>query len=272
MKKATLGLIISCVFSALIYAGPEPYSGKDMKEVAPMPPACPSWTGFYVGGFAGYKFGSADTNLELGGGWDADPLDRADRDLLLANSPDNLDTSGFEAGGLIGYNYQWNKWVFGLEASGAYLWLDNAHDTGLFTVPATQDVYNIETSFETQYLFTVGPRIGYTFCRWLPYITGGLAVGDIDFHQELILHNFPFNEGGSTSDTQVGWMVGGGLEYAIDDHWRVRAQYQFIDLGEIDFSHSTPGLTFLGAPADFTGTSRVELREHNASFAIIYGF
>src|SRR5436853_3657569 len=26
------------------------------KAVAPIPPPCPSWTGFYVGGFGGYKF------------------------------------------------------------------------------------------------------------------------------------------------------------------------------------------------------------------------
>jgi outer membrane immunogenic protein len=272
MKKVTLGLIISGVFSALVYAGPEQYSGKEMKQVAPMPPPCPNWTGFYIGGFGGYKFGATDTNLSLGGGWDADAPDRADRDLILSNSPNDLDTSGFEAGGLVGYNYQWNKWVFGLEASGGYLWLDQSHDTGIFTVPTTQDTYSVATSFKTHYLITVGPRIGYTFCRWMPYVTGGLAIGDIDFHQTITQFNIPFQEGGNTSDTKVGWMVGGGLEYAITDHWRARAQYQYVDLGGIGFDHSTPGFNVAGVPVDFSGHSEVNLREHNASFAIIYGF
>ena len=267
MKKATLGLIISGVFSALVYAGPEQYSGKEMKQVAPIPPACPNWTGFYIGGFAGYKFAATNTDLDLGGLWNGpNPLDAADRDVILSNSPDNLDTSGFEAGGLVGYNYQWNKWVFGLEASGGYLWLDDSHDTGIFTVPASQDVYSLTTSFKTHYLVTMGPRIGYAFCRWLPYVTGGLAVGDIEFHQALVQPNVgqQFADG---TDTRVGWMVGGGLQYAITDHWSARAQYQYIDLGCADFN-SIADPPFQA----YTGHHEICLREHNASFAIIYGF
>ena len=61
-------------------------------------------------------------------------------------------------------------------------------------------------------------------------------------------------------------MVGGGLQYALTDHWSLRAQYQFIDLGDIDFDSDFPGSTV--APAHH----RAELREHNASFAIIYKF
>src|SRR6266705_3184057 len=268
MKRLALTLSILFVFAALVYAGPEQLpSGKEMKAVAPAPPPCPSWTGFYIGGFGGYKFGSADTDLTLGGGWDADPLDRVDRDLILSEVPDDLDASGAEAGGLIGYNYQWQKWVFGLEASGGYLWLRNSDNTGTFTVPATGDIYNVSTSFKTHYLVTVGPRIGYAFCRWLPYVTGGLAIGDIDLDQEISQFSRGkvfFQEGGGTSDTQVGWMVGGGLDYAITDHWRVRGQYQFVDLGDIGFNHSTPGFTFAGFIADYTGRSEVSLREHNA--------
>jgi hypothetical protein len=44
----------------------------------------------------------------------------------------------------------------------------------------------------------------------------------------------------------------------------VRAQYQYIDLGDVSFHHQSPD--------ELTGTGGVELREHNASFAIIYGF
>lgn len=32
-------------------------------------------------------------------------------------------------------------------------------------------------------------------------------------------------------------MVGGGLEHALTAHWSARAQYQYVDLGEIDFDH-----------------------------------
>src|SRR4051812_24828122 len=116
MKRFALTLSILFVFGALAYAGPEPLpSGKEMKQIAPAPPVCPNWTGFYIGAFGGYKFGATDTDLTLDGTWNATAIDRADRDAILSEVPDDLDASGAEAGGLIGYNYQWQKWVFGLE-------------------------------------------------------------------------------------------------------------------------------------------------------------
>jgi hypothetical protein len=106
-------------------------SGKEIKQVAP-PPLYPRWTGFYVGG---YKFGSTDVDLSLGGDWNFRP---EDRNVVEAHAPDNLDGSGAEAGGLIGYNYQFrNNWVVGLEAADGYLWLRNSDESGIFHTPAT---------------------------------------------------------------------------------------------------------------------------------------
>jgi outer membrane immunogenic protein len=284
MKKAIATLTIECALASLLYAGPEPLpSGKEMKQVAPAPaPECPNWTGFYIGGFGGYKFAATDLDLNLNGSWDGPvPGDIADAAFIESRVPNELDASGAEAGGLIGYNYQWNNWVFGLEADGGYLWLRDSDNTGTFVVPATTDEYTVATSLKTHYLVTVAPRIGYAFCRWLPYVTGGLAVGDIDYHQEINQFNqfaggsHFFQEGGSTSDTKLGWMVGGGLEYAINNHWRLRGQYQFIDLGCVDFDSAGTSQSPLippGVAAGFTGNHEACLREHNASFAIMYKF
>lgn len=280
VKTFALAATILSASIGFLCAGPEPLpSGKEMKQVAPVPPACPNWAGFYIGAFGGYKFAPADIDLDLGGSWNGPVLgDIADRDFIEGRVPDNLDTSGGEVGGLIGYNFQWNHWVVGLEASGAKVWLDNSDDTGFFTVPTTGDVYNVHTSFETNYLVTVGPRIGYAFCRWLPYITGGVAIGDIDFHQEIdqtFLGGPLFEEGGSTSDTRVGWMVGGGLEYAMSEHWRLRAQYQFIDLGCVNFDSAGVTLSPLVPPAaaaGFTANHEACLREHNVSVALMFRF
>lgn len=188
-----------------------------------------------------------------------------------------MSTSGAELGGLIGFNYQWHNWVFGAEAAGGYLWLRDSNVTDHFIADDGQffDEYHLSTSFKTHYLATVGPRIGYAFCRWLPYVTGGVAFGDLEFDQKITQHNeagIPFEEGGSKSETNVGWFVGGGLQYAISNHWSARLQYQYVDLGEVGFDHSSPGFDVSGALVDFPGHSEVELREHNASFAIIYGF
>jgi hypothetical protein len=67
MQKPTLALTILFASSALTYAGPEAFSGKEMKQVAPAPAPAISynWTGFYVGGFGGYKFSDVDVDFDL---------------------------------------------------------------------------------------------------------------------------------------------------------------------------------------------------------------
>src|SRR5438309_4521930 len=134
MKQLSRLTTLFCACAALaltVVAGPEPLpSGKEMKQVAPAPvPECFNWTGFYVGGFGGFKFASVDTNLEATGAWFSFPVDKA---AIEDHAADNLDADGAELGGLLGYNYQWNCWVFGVEADGGYLWLRDSFDSGTF--------------------------------------------------------------------------------------------------------------------------------------------
>jgi outer membrane immunogenic protein len=251
-----------------VVAGPEPLpSGKEMKQVAPAPVAeCFNWTGFYVGGFGGFKFASVDTNLEATGLWFTSPVDK---DSIDAHTANNLDADGGEVGGLLGYNYQWHCWVFGVEADGGYLWSRDSFDSGTFATGGLATDKSIQQAFKTHYLSTFGGRLGYSLGRWLPYVTGGLALGDIDY--ETRLHNVAPNgvyfSSGEKSNDNAGWMVGGGLQYALTDHWSVRAQYQYVDLGSVSFDQ--PGSAgFVG----FSTHSEAELREHNASFALMYKF
>ncbi len=194
------------------------------------------------------------------------------KQVAPAPAPSCFDWTGFyagvlaELGGLIGYNYQWNCWVLGVEADGGYLWARESNDTGVFLTPDTLDK-RVHSSFKTHYLMTFAPRFGYAFGRYLPYVTGGLAVGDLDFFQEIRTPQTGFHQTARTTDTNAGWMVGGGLQYALTEHWSVRAQYQYIDLGDVAFdSHGTP--PFQTA----IGHHEAELTEHNASFAIMFKF
>ena len=87
----------------------------------------------------------------------------------------------------------------------------------------------------------------------------------------LVIHEGEFGEhvgteGGEDSENRAGWMVGGGLQYCLTAHWSVRAQYQYIDLGSEHFGLHVNELS------DFPAHSDAELREHNASFAIMYKF
>ncbi|HZR78993.1 MAG TPA: outer membrane beta-barrel protein [Chthoniobacterales bacterium] len=268
MKIVLSCLAVLCFSASVGFAGPEALpDGKEMKQVAPAPPSCPNWAGFYAGIFGGYKFSVVNTDLDLGGLWENNPLVPA-----ILDHQHDMDNSGAELGGVIGYNFQFGKWVLGGEFDGGYLW---AREFKADTFPDDGTTYYNSQSFKTHYLLTVAPRIGYTFCNWMPYITGGLAVGDLEYSQRLVnlgLRDFQesFMERATDSATNLGWMVGGGLEYALTNHWHLRAQYQFIDLGDIDFHSAGMGV---GGPASaFTGEHHAELREHNVSGALIFQF
>ncbi len=266
MKRTTLTIAFLCALCALTYAGPEQYqsSGKEMKAVAPAPTPCPTWTGFYVGGSVAYVYDWANTHVDLTGTWEEFP--QAERDIQDRGNR-SFNTSGAELGGLLGYNWQFGgNWVLGAEAAGGYTWLRDSHSEVFGDNELEADV-RISDSFKTKYLFTFGGKVGYALCRWLPYFTGGLAVGDADFHGQILEQNdegFRF-QGGNTS-TRTGWFVGGGIEYMITNHWRARAQYQYIDLGSTGFSRED---NFGGG---FMSHRSIDLRESNAQFAVIYGF
>ncbi len=262
----TVVVLASIGLAQVVSAGPEP-TGKEMKQVAPAPPPpCPSWTGFYVGGFGAFDYAVVDTHVDLTGTWEHFP--EAERNLQ-SRGERNFNTSGGEAGGLLGYNYQAGNWVFGAEAAGGYLWSRNSKSEVFDDSELETDV-KISGSFKTHYLFTFGGKLGYALCHWLPYVTGGLAVGDTDFDGKIVVRDFRDEEDlafeRSNTDTRAGWFVGGGLEYRLTDHWRLRAQYQYVDLGSEGFTREDSlGLGFISHRS-------VDLREHNAQFAIIYGF
>jgi len=243
MKQLIRLTILFCTCAALALtavAGPEPLSsGKEMKQVAPAPPECDyTWTGFYIGGNAGYGWGNGDTHFH--------PLPDAATFFDLAPQSLSPDPSGFIGGGQIGYNWQWNKWlVLGVETDfqGSDIegsrrrspFLDNFGDIAL----EDPNVF-LEAHERMQWFGTARGRIGISpWCRWLFYATGGLAYGNVDYSAQT---NFDNGTTHSTkfTETNVGWTVGGGLEYAISHHWSVKAEYLYYDLG--DQSRTEPEL------------------------------
>jgi outer membrane immunogenic protein len=180
----------------------------------------------------------------------------------------DLDASGLVAGGFLGYNYQWNHWVFGVEATFDYVGLRDSFNSGIqFVDPGSGDPINVRQSVKTHFRGTVGPRIGYAWDRVLLYATGGLAFGDVDFKQSVKLPEFGFHEEGSTDDVEIGWTVGGGAEYCISDHWRARLEYRYTDLADAEFSsEGNSGFE------DFTGHHEASLGYHAVTAGLVYQF
>ena len=106
-----------------------------------------NWTGFYLG-------------INGGGGWGRSQWDGVDK----------FDVSGGLIGGTIGYNWQFGQSVVGLEGDIDWSGISGSHHGPVSAGCETRN----------HWLATVRGRVGYAFDRFLPYLTGGLAVGDIN--------------------------------------------------------------------------------------------
>ena len=93
-------------------------------------------------------------------------------------------------------------------------------------------------------------RLGYAVDRFLPYIAGGVAIGDIDVSSNSGAPSF----GG----THTGWTLGVGLDYAMTDKLLLRAEYRYTDFGSESY----------GPPAD----AEVHLNTSEVRLGIAYKF
>jgi outer membrane immunogenic protein len=192
-----------------------------------------SWSGFYVGGNAGYGWGDANNATGLGGDW----LTDGTRDNLIVGPPVNeqLRPNGFTGGIQAGYNFQAGQWVTGIEVDANHFGLKDQFSRTVRNAFSGSS-YTLTSAFESDWLVTVRPRVGYTFGHLLVYATGGLAVAHQKASQNITQLNLVFTEAGSVSKATVGWTAGAGAEYAFDNRWSVKAEYLYVDAGSVSFS------------------------------------
>ncbi|MDQ0509507.1 outer membrane protein [Ancylobacter amanitiformis] len=210
-------------------------------KAAPMVYAPPvfTWTGFYLGGNFGYGWGESSApwrdylNYKYLG-WDQNSYGGA------------ADPEGWFGGFQFGYNYQFaNNVVLGAEADFQFGSITGNLDYfGVRTSPGNfdQQFGSIETEIES--FGTVRARMGYAMDRFLPYVTGGLAWGNVKVSEgwnSYLNGNLQPLLGGSNSasETLWGWTLGGGIEYAVTDNWTVKGEYLYTDLGDISWNGST---------------------------------
>jgi outer membrane immunogenic protein len=170
-------------------------TGSKSSLFAKGPAALWSWKGSYVGAVAAAGFGrSSQTTPALGSG--------------------TFDMDGGVYGLTLGFNHQIGPWVWGIESDRNF-----TNVSGSTTGPSA-------VGFETWLhgLETVRGRVGYAYGPWLPYVTGGVAFGEV-----RATVNTP---GGSLegSQTHGGWTAGAGLEYAFLPSWSLKGEYLYTQL------------------------------------------
>jgi outer membrane immunogenic protein len=201
-------ILVAGIAAAAIYCAPA--IAADMPVKAPLAPPMFSWTGFYVGGTAGYGWGDT-LQLDPGGqshthAWD-----------------------GFVGGGTAGVNWQSGSWVLGIETdfSGSDI------KASWSTQPGWGCVTPNGCTNKVEWFGTTRGRVGYAFDRLLPYATIGVAYGRV--HGQ-------FGAGcvaACNTSTETGLTYGGGVEWAFAPNWSAKIEYLRVDLGRTSFQ--SPG-------------------------------
>ncbi|MFK4728043.1 outer membrane beta-barrel protein [Bradyrhizobium niftali] len=190
-------------------------TSADLEPSLQLPPAVWSWSGGYIGGHLGGGYGRTSFSNPYG-----PPI-----------YGDIIDTPVFLAGGQIGYNWQKNSWVFGvqLDASGA---VSDGTNTCL---AASSAVVSANCKAGPNVFATGTGRMGYAFGpqgRTLAYIKGGLAwqnnQGDVVNNYEL---GWMPQETTHFAYGRVGGIIGLGVEQALTPAWSVTAEYDYLHFG-----------------------------------------
>ena len=232
MKRILIGIAaVTCLLATSALAADLPVRTYTKAPVYVEP--IYNWTGFYIGGNVGYSWGRSN---------DTSTLTSAAGTVLLTTS-DKTDLNGIVGGGQIGYNWQMQNWVWGLEAD-----IQGTDEKGTRAFSFTtgpQFCFNlcpppVTTPFalaqKIDWFGTVRARAGVLVTpKVLLYATGGLAYGEVN-SSETVGTASAF----SASNTNVGWTVGAGIEGVIGGNWTARLEYLYVDLGTVSGSFTLP--------------------------------
>src|ERR1700709_777684 len=164
------------------------------------------WSGFYIGGNAGY---GTSRNC-----WGVVPV-------AGAIIPDGChDQSGGVVGGQVGYRWQGGPVVFGLEAQGDWASLRSSH------VSLVNPLLTDSSKVTGLGLFT--GQIGYAWNSVLMYVKGGAAVTRNSLLQATTIGGIGLN---FATSTRWGGTIGVGLEYAFAPSWSVGLEYDHLFMG-----------------------------------------
>ncbi len=166
---------------------------------APASAAAYDWTGIFVGGHLGAGFSYRDWTLV-----DGSIAEAGDAAML---------------GGQLGLNYQFGKWVAGVEADLSW---GNLKDESLCP-DGTNTCWTRQN-----WLAAVTGRIGYAFDPALFYVKGGAAFTRAEYFKTA---QVPSILDESASGRRNGWTVGAGMEYALWRSWTLKLEYDYLDFG-----------------------------------------
>jgi outer membrane immunogenic protein len=251
MKKFLLG----SVGLAAMFAGPA--MAADMR-VAPLPPpvAYYDWSGAYIGGNVGGVWYDVNRHFPNAAGVGG----------FLSGTANDFTTS--DTDGIFGFHagaqWQWGAWVLGVEAALSGCFEECRGFSGVLPTPAF--TANTTAEHKITNLFTVGPRLGYAWDRWMIFATGGWASANLKGTYCLVTTGQCDGGTGTiqngASRNNNGWYAGGGFDYMVHKGSLVDVilgvEYQHFDVrGERAFCINAGCGAPTGADYDLSATGDI---------------
>ncbi len=196
-----------------------------------------TWSGFYIGGHAGYGWGR-DPFI--------DPNEGTDSDITITG----IHSNGFVGGIQAGANRQMGAWVGGVEVDLSEAGIKGSTSV---TVPLIGGATGTDTLTESDNFELLGSaraRVGYLF--WpdvLLYGTGGLAWTRVVESNDETTVVTAGGTSSASSDTSVnwefGWVAGLGVEARLwNSNWLGRIEYLHYDFGDSGSDFNNGAVTF----------------------------
>jgi len=218
MKRVLVGTAVALALSAVSALAADMPAKAAYKAPAYL---AYNWTGLYLGINGGGAWGNTTWN-----------------DPTAGNG--SWKTSGGLVGGTVGYNWQapGSAFVWGVEGD-----MDFGKISGSGNNADCAVLVNCRT--RSTWLGTARGRVGYSWDRWLPFITGGAAFGNIQASSSGTPQE---------STNRTGWTLGGGAEYAFAGPWSAKLEYLYVDLGSFNC-----GTTACGVPSPTSVNHRLNI-------------
>ncbi|MDP4003879.1 outer membrane protein [Methylobacterium sp. NEAU K] len=242
-------------------------------EYDPAPAPVIDWSGVYVGGHGGYSsaaLGSKGALQPLIYRDSHDTTGEANFNASTLLNPPSKRVGDVSFGAFAGYNVQIDEFVFGVEGDYTYFGRMGVSSDALSlikTTSGTLETVNLSGSTATRVndYGTLRARVGYALGNFLPYVTGGVAIGRARVADATSYQNYGFDlnaynatlAGTSTYITRFGYAsfnpnapyngtpfthlqtqsktkvvagvaAGAGIEYAITPNILLRAEYQYV--------------------------------------------
>lgn len=225
------------------------------------------WSGPSLGVSAGYSYTYAESKgfaqNNTGGYWAAVDVpvvtEAIDQDIK-SNSP----LLGLD----FGYNLQSGSLVYGIDL-GTYYYNVNESRQDFRAYPTNATGFTIESGIDTDWLVTVAPKVGYAVGDLMFETSAGLAIANIKTSIAVIQEANGRRADERNSETALGLTAGVGMHYALDDHWSLKAKYNYVTFGKVSAAAGLySGATYQNSDV----VQRYYLSSHAMTVGLTYRF